>query len=197
MLQLDNPVCGKLNPSSGGGGAEDYFELASEETTAKIQMYIKAIPQLDTSNITNMVDMFKLCSSLIELPELDTSNVTNMNCMFLSCSNLVSVPQLDASKVINISNVLANCTSLTDFGGFLNLGEAYATGKSANWYEYTLDLSTCTNLTHDSLMNVINNLYDIKTKGCKAQSLKLGSTNLAKLTDEEIAIATNKGWTVT
>ena len=45
-------------------------------------------------------------------------------------------------------------------------------------------------------MNVINNLYDIATKGCKSQSLQLGSDNLAKLTEEEIAIAINKGWTV-
>ena len=45
-------------------------------------------------------------------------------------------------------------------------------------------------------MNIINKLYDIKTKGCKAQRLQLGSTNLAKLTEEEIAIATNKGFNV-
>lgn len=51
-------------------------------------------------------------------------------------------------------------------------------------------------LTHDSLMNVINNLYDIKSKGVKTQTLQLGNRNKAKLTAEEIAIATNKGWNV-
>lgn len=45
-------------------------------------------------------------------------------------------------------------------------------------------------------MNLINNLYDIASKGCKTQQLKLGATNLAKLSEEEIAIATNKGWSV-
>ena len=45
-------------------------------------------------------------------------------------------------------------------------------------------------------MNIINNLYDIKTKGCNPQGLVLGSINLAKLTSEEIAIATNKGFNV-
>lgn len=45
-------------------------------------------------------------------------------------------------------------------------------------------------------MNVINNLYDIKSKGVKTQTLQLGDTNKAKLTAEEIAIATNKGWNV-
>jgi hypothetical protein len=54
----------------------------------------------------------------------------------------------------------------------------------------------CTKLTHDSLMNVINNLYDIKSKGCNTQQLVLGSTNLAKLTAEEINIAVEKGFSV-
>ena len=44
-------------------------------------------------------------------------------------------------------------------------------------------------------MNAINDLYDIASAGVQPQKLVLGSTNLAKLTAEEIAIATNKGWT--
>jgi hypothetical protein len=45
-------------------------------------------------------------------------------------------------------------------------------------------------------MNVINNLYDIASAGIKTQRLVLGADNMAKLTADEIAIATNKGWTV-
>lgn len=48
----------------------------------------------------------------------------------------------------------------------------------------------------ESLMNIINNLYDIATAGVQPQKLQLGSTNLAKLTDEEKVIATNKGWSL-
>jgi hypothetical protein len=40
-------------------------------------------------------------------------------------------------------------------------------------------------------MNVINNLAKVSGK-----TLTLGTTNIAKLTEDEIAIATNKGWTV-
>ena len=53
-------------------------------------------------------------------------------------------------------------------------------------------------------MNVINNLYDLNLTydvanggTLYAQSLVLGSTNMDKLTAEEIAIATAKGWNVT
>ena len=56
---------------------------------------------------------------------------------------------------------------------------------------------------NESLMNVINNLYDLNLTYDVAnggtlyrQILRLGSTNLAKLTSDEIAIATNKGWDV-
>ena len=66
-----------------------------------------------------------------------------------------------------------------------------------------LNLSTSSNLTYDSLMSVINNLYDLNLTYDVAnggtlytQKFSVGSTNLAKLTAEEIAIATNKGWTV-
>ena len=46
--------------------------------------------------------------------------------------------------------------------------------------------------THDALMEVIGNLKTVT----KATTLYLGTANLAKLSDEEKAIATNKGWTL-
>lgn len=50
----------------------------------------------------------------------------------------------------------------------------------------------CTKLTVDSLMNIINALPVSKRKS----KLSLGTTNLSKLSEEQIAIATNKGWTL-
>ena len=41
-------------------------------------------------------------------------------------------------------------------------------------------------------MNVINNLATVS-----GQTLNFGSTNLNKLTAEQIAVATAKGWTLT
>lgn len=155
-----------------------------------------SVPQLNTSNVTIMIQMFSSCSSLTTIPQLDTSNVTDMDSMFSSCSNLTSIPQLNTSNVNSILHMFNYCSNLTTLGGLKDLGKAYSTTQSANYNYYKLDLSKSTKLTHDSLINVINNLYDIATKGCNTQQLVLGSTNLAKLTEEEIAIATNKGWTV-
>ena len=156
---------------------------------------LTTIPQLDTSSVTNMNYMFRYCSSLTTIPQLDTSKVTNMNNIFDNCSSLTTIPELDASSVTNITYMFTANSKLTNMGGLKNLGMAYLTTQSANYSNYKLGLSHSP-LTHDSLMNVINNLYDIKTKGCNVQQLVLGSTNLAKLTAEEVAIATNKGWNV-
>ena len=150
-------------------GASEYFYESTSSNT--VRTLLKKIPMFAITG-TSMHAFFEGCSSLTTIPQLDTSNVTAMNYTF------------------------NNCSKLTTLGGFQNLGQAYSTTQSANYSNYTLKLSSSTLLTHDSLMNVINNLYDIATKGCNTQKLVLGSTNLAKLTAEEIAIATNKGWSV-
>lgn len=157
---------------------------------------IEEIPLLDTSNVTNMFAMFSRCELLKAIPELNTANVSNMQAMFGYCSSIKDVPLLEAGSVTRVSLIFNNCGLLENLGGLKDLGLAYLTTARANNIDYSLVLSKCPLLTHDSLMNVINNLYDIKSKGVKPQTLQLGNTNKAKLTAEEIAIATNKGWNV-
>ncbi len=157
---------------------------------------LQTIPQLDTSNVTNMINTFSSCAIITFIPQLDTSKVTSMGGMCTSCRLLESIPLLNASKVTNTQNFIGYCASLVNLGGLQNLGQAFDTTKAANFSNYTLGCNYANHLTHDSLMNVINNLYDIATKGVKTQRLVLGSTNIAKLTADEIAIATNKGWNV-
>ena len=167
-------------------GYQLFFEFPLEE-----------VPELlETEKLTNTEYMFEHAEKIKTIPNINTSNVTNMGRMFRYCYELQNIPKLNAEKVTNIPDVIYSCSKLETFGGFENLGQAYDITKSANYSSYTLDLSSCKKLTHDSLMNIINNLYDIKSKGCNPQSLILGSTNLSKLTSEEIAIATNKGFNV-
>ena len=177
------------------------------------------IENLDTSRITNCDGMFTACQDLKQIKPFDTSNVTSMRTFVYYCNDLLEFPLLDMSKVKDFTQGMYNsnikkmpklnfqsitglfqtfysCRGLTDLGGFENLGQAYSTTANANKGDYTLNLSYSTNLTHESLMNVINNLYDIKTKGCKPQQLVLGSKNLAKLSEEELAIGTLKGWSI-
>ena len=157
---------------------------------------ITQMPMFNTSKVTNMEGIVKYAPNLEVFPELDTSNVTNMSSAFYQAESLKEIKKLNFGKVTNIDKLLVYCNELTNLGGFTNLGQAYSTTQSANYVNYTLTLSSSTKLTHDSLMNVINNLYDIAAKEVKTQKLVLGSTNLAKLTAEEIQIATDKGFSV-
>ena len=116
-----------------------------------------AIQYNDTSNVTDMSNMFRSCSSLTSVPQLDTSNVTDMNGMFYFSS------QLQAIHMINMK---------VDF-----------------------DIHSSTLFTREALVEIINNCYDVTTLN-KTAKLTMGSTNLAKLTDEDKLIATNKGWTL-
>ena len=159
---------------------------------------LENIPQMNTENIIYMNNAFMYCKKITEIPELNTGNVIDMNNLFFYCSKLEKVPKLDASKVNNISLVFYKCSALTDCGGLIDLGKAY-TQKTNNYSNYKLDFHHSTKLTHESLMNVINNLYDLNLTYDVAnggtlytQSLQLGSTNMAKLTAEEIAMATSK-----
>ena len=69
---------------------------------------------------------------------------------------------------------------LTTFGGL--------TGLKINF-----DLSSCPNLTHESLLNVVNELADVTAD---PKTLTLGEENLKRLWSGDKAIATNKGWTL-
>ena len=54
------------------------------------------------------------------------------------------------------------------------------------------DISASTKFERTDLVTILNNLATVTS----AQTLTMGSTNLAKLTSSDKAIATNKGWTL-
>ena len=70
--------------------------------------------RLDTSQATNMGNMFSGCSSLTSVSDLDTSRVTDMSSMFYGCSSLTQVSDLDTSQATNMRQTFYGCASLTD-----------------------------------------------------------------------------------
>lgn len=158
----------------------------------------------DTSNITDMGAMFYKNTSLTELniSNFNTVEVGNFSYMFNECKILTSLDlsSFDFGKAINVGNIFYKCSNLENLSFGYNLGKGYR--PIPNFSNYTLDLSA-TKLSHDSLMNVINNLYDLNLTYNVAdggtlytQQLIVGTDNIAKLSDEEILLATNKGWVV-
>ena len=135
-------------------------------------------PLLNTSRGTDFWFAWNGCSGLTSFPQLDLSSGTNFGFAWGSCSKLASFPALDLSNGTNFWYAWDNCSALTTLGGF---GAIKA----------DIDLSYSPKLTVDSLMNVITQAATVTGK-----TMTLGSTNLAKLTDEQKAVATNKGWTL-
>ena len=188
------------------------FDTSNVVTMEGMFAYIQTMSSIDlsnfvTSNVTDMSYMFASSNKFVSLnlSDFDTSNVVTMKCMFSWCSKLESldISSFDMSNVNYVDSMIYYCMNLVDLKFGKNLGKSYKY-KTVNSSDHRLDLSYCTKLTHDSLMSVINNLYDLNITysligdgTLYRQNLKLGSTNLAKLTAEEIAIATNKGWNVT
>lgn len=181
--------------------------LDTAKVTNMYQMFmncslLKSVEFTDTTKVTKMSYTFAYCSALTELPTLDTCNTTDISSMFINCSSLTDVPLLDAGKVESVNGMFTNCNALENFGGLKDLGKAY-TSTSTNKNQYRLALNYSSKLTRESLMNVINNLYDLNLSYNVAnggtlykQQLVIGGGNLSKLTADEIAIATNKGWNV-
>ena len=204
--QLDtSSVTNMSNMFYGCGSLTIIPQLDTSSVTNMSDMFcnctsLATIPQIDTSSVINMNNMFSNCIHLTTIPQLNTSNVTNMSYMFSDCARLATIPQLDGEKLTSVAYTFNNCKSLENFNGIINLGQAYLTTQSANYSNYRLVLLSSTKLTEQSIINILNNLYDIKTKGCNTQQVILGSDNLAKLTSEEgqtaLTNATAKGWTI-
>ena len=60
--------------------------------------------------------MFRYCSALLLVKQLDTSNVTDMSNMFEGCKSLQAIPQLNTSNTTNMERMFCSaCYSGTTF----------------------------------------------------------------------------------
>ena len=124
--------------------------------------------------VKSMSETFNYSSQLKTLPLMDLTQCTSFS--VIGCNSLESIPAYDMSNItsINISNLY-------------KLAEFHATGMKVSF-----NISSSTKFTREALVEILNNLATITS----TQTLTMGATNLAKLTDEDKAIATNKGWTL-
>ena len=157
---------------------------------------ITEAPIYDARKTTSTSYMFRNCTNLISCGSYDFQICSTFTYMFSGCSKLTTVDLLNMERATSLTSMFQGCSKLTNLGGFANLGQGYVSTASGNNSSYKLDLSVSNLLTHDSLMNVINTVYDLKSDGKTAQTIQVGSTNKAKLTAEEIAMATNKYWII-
>lgn len=133
-------------------------------------------------------------SSGFRLKLLNTSKLKE----FYNPSSNIELEAFDCSSLIKTPyNGVHNQT--TYIGGFIDLGKGFLQNDTASnhlmWFDNYMQ-----NLTKESLLNIFNGLYDLNLLGftfVNQPTFKMGDKNFAKVTEEDIKIATDKGWIVT
>ena len=147
----------------------------------------------------------------LDVSKWDMSSAENIDWMFCRCQSITSLnlSQWNTSKVKSARNLFLFCSELsmldlsgldfrqvTDMGRALKGNNKLSVIKCAGLKLPNIDLSEIelqsSPLTVDSIVGLLNAL----PQSDKGYSFQIGEVNIAKLSDEQKAIATNKGWTL-
>ena len=124
-------------------------------------------------------------SKITRVGTVDVTSLTNATYVFYAARSLVTIEKLIFAETNVFSNTwFQNSPKITN----INAIEGTIASNGFN-------VSYCPELTHDSLMRIINVLKDYSGSGT-TYTITFGSANIAKLTEAEIAIANNKGWDI-
>ena len=123
---------------------------------------------------------FRDCWRLTNVKFPDSLNIINAYA-FWNCKSLTRI-NLPSSLTTIDTNAFRDCISLKE----VTLGDGFNADN--------LNLSASTLYTRETILQWLNALAD--RTGQTAYKLTIGATNLAKLTEEDILIATNKNWTL-
>lgn len=183
---------------------------------------LKSIPLLDTSKVTNASQMFYYCSNLKTLPNnLNFGRCTTFSEMFGEASSLTDYSFLETWVInpnANMDGMIDNtnttyvpaipCVGNSNYqqsaifwayGDFSKL--TYFGGWIGRKYNVTQDyiLKKMPNLTYESCISILNNLYDFTGNGETPNSsqgrLKVHANFLTTVGDE-ISIGTSRGWVI-
>ncbi len=116
-------IC-KFDDSLGSNGFNGNMQVTNGTLTSTHLMFLQLdnlvsldLTGFDTTNVTDMSNMFQFCSGLttLDLTPLDTTSVTNMGYMFEGCSGLTTLDltPLDTSQVTNMQTMFTGCSGLT------------------------------------------------------------------------------------
>lgn len=142
------------------------------------------IKDVDYSDCIDFYRLFQY-SRIRQIGVMDMRKATQTAQAFANCSSLHTIDKIISAQTTPYASTFGACTKLE------NLTVEGVIGRNG------FDVSESPLLTHDSLMSIIDALYKYSGSG-ETYTLTLGSTNLAKLSDAEKAIATQqKGWSLT
>ena len=177
-----------------------------------IDTYAKSVMALGDVSFRTAIDIVnKSDAKNVDLTMISPKNETSLDSLFRENKNLTNldVSNWDISRVTSANTMFNSCTSLTNLD-ISNWNMSRVT--SVRWmfaFDKALSVIKCdglilpniemneislssTNLTVDSIVGLLNAL----PQSDKGYSFQIGSNNIKKLSDEQKAIATDKGWTL-
>lgn len=186
----------------------EYVNLSNIEAVRAIESLFDGCRKLTNSNIIGLESVFKAnyncpddigfdvkhsykaiflgCTGLTSL-DFDmigkyVDTCTDLSDFLNGCTNIESIDlsSWDVSNCSTLDKFVYNCPNLKSFYAPKNIKGSFS------------DFTKSTLLTSEHLMSIINNLNTVE----KRKTLTVGSANLSKLTSDQIAIAINKGWTL-
>ena len=151
-------------------------------TNAQTMYYATKLPyevvkDVDFSNCKDFYNAFAY-STTDRWGVVDMRKATRTTVAFDN-SRAVIIDKLIVSETTPYSRTFDNCSRLEEVRCEGVIGQS-------------VDFSSAKKLTHNSLMSIIEHLGIVSA----TKTLTLGTTNLAKLTDAEKAIALEKGWSL-
>ena len=196
MTNTELYLYAKAKNSSGGGSsdAEQMLMGIIDKTitscnipygTTRVGQYVFLnCYDLESVTIPNSVteigeSAFDTCESLtsVTIP----NSVTEIgDYAFAVCTNLTSIEMPNSIEM----------TGYDTFFGCINLTNVTIETN----FNAPLNISASTKFSVETLVAILNNLAD--RTGLEDYPLVIGNTNLAKLSSEQIAIATEKNWTL-
>ena len=177
----------------------DVSKVTSLEMTFNTtRLALKGVSKWNVSGVTNMHATFRRCIETdpdeLDFSKWDTSKVTNMTQMFANQEmgdDDADCPQeiLDWSltRIKHLPAIPTGCTTSNMFKNDYKL----TTINGANTISASVSFEDCP-LTHDSALVIINAL-DSTVSSC---SIVFSKSTYATLSEAEIKIGTDKGWSI-
>ena len=148
----------------------------------------------NTSDVTNMSNMFYYCGSLtnLDLSTFNTSKVTDMSNMFYGCSSLtdINLDTFNTSKVTDMSYMFYGCSSLTEID--------LSSFNTSNVIDMSNMFYGCSSLTEIDLSNFrsdkLTSVEYMLTDCNNLEKVNLADFNLANVYGLDYLISTNSNY---
>lgn len=150
-------------------------------------------------NCTNINNLFWGCSSLISIPYLSTQQVQNFSGFLNGCNSLEKITELDWSSATNINNWCDNSSQKFRYCLIKNMGKSTLTTYRFNWNCFAtwgINSEKYPDARQSMIDTLITYSYDRATNNMATATIQLHANAKARLTSEEIAAITAKGFTL-